>query len=253
MEKFDIAFSYASEQNQIVETFKTVLENMGLSVFVDTDHPELFVFQHVPDVLKEIYDDNDTAMLIFLSEDYIRKDFTKYEGHIAFDRLLKEKRLSIVKLDDAVLPWLPSSLHFFDMRKNSVNFICQALYTAIRGECIPDINNCFQSLKDYLIINCRNIKVTMDSETCMIFCTTPKERINIKLTCNTEQQEILIYYNAPHIEESIFSIAEIERTENKFIFYNKGISDSDQLISEFVSETELNHKILAQINILLRN
>lgn len=113
MKKYDIAFSYASEQKDIIEKYSKKLKKMGLNVFIDTEHPELFVFRHVPDTLKQIYDDDEVVMLIFLSRDYAKKDFTKYEGHIAFDRLLNEKRLAIIKLDDSSLPWLPSS--FFIM------------------------------------------------------------------------------------------------------------------------------------------
>lgn len=129
---FDIAFSYASEQIEIVNEFKQKLTSLGLNVFLDTEHPELFVFNNVPEVLKSVYDDENTAMLIFLSNDYIKKNFTKFEGHIALDRLLEGKKISIIRIDDSELPWLPSSHHFFDIRKNNINYICNAILSALK-------------------------------------------------------------------------------------------------------------------------
>ena len=117
MNKFDIAFSYASEQKMIIKQYSEKLEKLGLKVFIDTEHPELFVFKHVPDILKEIYDDEKIVMLVFLSHDYIKKDFTKYESYIAFERLLAKKRLAIVKLDDSTLSWLPASFFCYDKNK----------------------------------------------------------------------------------------------------------------------------------------
>ena len=65
MGEYDIAFSYASEQSSLVEQYKKELQAMGIKVFIDTEHPELFVFNYVPDVLKRIYESEEIAMLIF--------------------------------------------------------------------------------------------------------------------------------------------------------------------------------------------
>lgn len=53
MDKYDIAFSYASEQRKIIEKYEKKLKELGLKVFIDIEHPELFVFNHVPDILKK--------------------------------------------------------------------------------------------------------------------------------------------------------------------------------------------------------
>ena len=121
MDRYHIAFSYASEQKEIVDNFAEKFQKLGLDVFIDTEHPELFVFKHVPDILKSIYDDEEVVMLIFLSEDYVKKDFTKYESYIAFDRLLKEKRLAIIKLDSSTLSWLPPSFFYYDINKYTLD------------------------------------------------------------------------------------------------------------------------------------
>ncbi len=253
MERFDIAFSYASEQSEIIEQFKMRLKELGLSVFIDTEHPELFVFKHVPDVLKGIYDYDEIVMLIFLSKDYAKKDFTKYEGHIASERLIKEKRTAIIKIDDATLPWLPSSLHFFDIRKNSIDYICKALYVAIKGESLCDTKTLFKNIKDYLILKCGQLKTNLNSETCVIFNIIKSKEKYIKMYYNKETKRILFFYISSYIEEKYFSIAEIYKFENKYIFYNKGISDTQNVISEFVNENELNINILSNLNIFLSN
>lgn len=251
MVEFDVAFSYAAEQFEIVETFKTRLEEMGLSIFVDTEYPEMFVFKYVPEVLREVYDNEKIAMLIFLSKDYVKKNFTKYEGHIALDRLITEKRVLIIKIDDTNLPWMPSSLHFFDLQKNTIDYICKAIYMAIKGGCLPDIKTVFEHI-NVKLQNSIILEQSLNSDSCTIFKVLNNSESYVKMNFSADEESVLIFYNSLHID-GVFPIAEIHKTENRFTLLNKGISESGDVIYEFVSENKLIEHVLSDLNIFLEN
>lgn len=244
--KYDIAFSFASEQKKIVEEFKAELQLLGLKVFVDDDHPELFVFNYVPDVLKQIYDDENTAMLIFLSKDYAKKEFPLYEGHIASDRLIKGKKLGIIRVDDTVLPWLPSSLHFFDIRKNDTEYICQAIYQAIKGADNINLVNLFNHLNDNLALETDDFVTKYSSKTCHIYRVLTHDNASIKIVLCSEEKCILFFCDVLCADMSI-PFAEISLKDSEYSFYNMGISETDKTIQKFISEEKLLCSVISEI------
>jgi len=238
MVNFDIAFSYASEQKLIVDEFKIKLQELGLKVFMDSDYPELLAFNHVSDVLKPIYENENIAMIIFLSEDYKRKKFTKYESRIAFDRLLKEQRLGIIRIDDSALPWLTESIHYFDVRKNDTDFICNALYRAIKGVALQNVAELFIVLSDYITQNCINLEKSSSSEKCNVFKLIRKENAYIKIICSDKENYISVFFYSSFVE-SFFTIAEIYVNEKTFTFFNKGIMEGAPVSVEFSDNKKL--------------
>lgn len=249
MEKYDIAFSYASEQKDIIKNYSEQLQKLGLKIFIDTEHPELFVFKHVPDTLKVIYDDDEIVMLIFLSKEYAKKDFTKYESHIAFDRLLTEKRLAIIKLDDSTLPWLPSSFFYYDINKYSFDEICQSLYTAIKKYEIPGIKNLFNSINDFILSNYTELDCLLDSKTCALYDAKKKNKGKIKIVLNESLKRILFYYFIN--SDSPFPVAEIYISEKNIVLENRGFSDIFGLEKIYLSESELQSDLKMVMNNLL--
>lgn len=242
MKKYDIAFSYASEQKSIIEKYSKKLKGLGLNVFIDTEHPDLFVFKHVPDTLKQIYDDDEIVMLIFLSKDYAKKDFTKYEGHIAFDRLLNEKRLAIIKLDDSTLPWLPSSYFYYDINKYSFDSICKSLYNAINDYKLPSIDMLFKNMNEFLSINAKWISLCLNAKTCVKYRIENSDNATIKIVLNKDLQRILIFYDFPN-NGSTFPLAEIYITQKNIVVENKGISNTMELVTKYMNENEFKDKL----------
>lgn len=249
MDKYDIAFSYASEQKEIIEKYSKKFQELGLNVFIDIEHPELFVFKHVPDILKAIYDNDEIVMLIFLSKEYAKKDFTKYESHIAFDRLLTEKRLSIIKLDNVTLPWLPSSLFYYDIRKYTFDEICQSLCNAIRGYQIPDIKVLFKNLNNFLLSKCPQLRLFIDNKTCVIYNIQSLNENKIKIVFNDSLKRILLFYDKA--SDSPFPIAEIYILGKNIILENRGISNTFDLIKNYLTENELQNELLVLVKKLL--
>lgn len=251
MKKYDIAFSYASEQKDIIEKYSNKFRSLGLDIFIDTEHPDLFVFKHVPDTLKQIYDDDEIVMLVFLSKDYAKKDFTKYEGHIAFDRLLKEKRLAIIKLDDSSLSWLPSSFFYFDVKKYTFDEICQSIYKAITKYSLPTISTLFKNINEFLLKNIKCLKLCLNTNTCIKFRIEDLGNTTIKISLNNDLQRILLFLYDISNTDSTFPVAEIYISEKSIVFENKGISDALELITKYTNEDEIKNELLKLLNNLL--
>lgn len=249
MDRYHIAFSYASEQKDIVNNVAVKFQKFGLKVFIDTEHPELFVFNHVPDILKSIYDDHEVVMLIFLSKDYVKKDFTKYEGHIAFERLLTNKKLAIIKLDSSTLPWLPSSFFYYDINKYTLDQICESIYKAIKGCQITNIEDLFQNTNNFLTCNVQKINRSFNSKTCVIYNMEPYNKNKIKIVLFEDLKRILIYH---YINvDSPFPIAEIYISDKNIVLENRGFSDTLGLVKKYFNENELQQDLSKIITNLL--
>lgn len=249
MDKYDIAFSYASEQREIIEKYEKKLKELGLKVFIDIEHPELFVFKHVPDILKKIYDDSEIVMLIFLSKDYINKDFTKYESHIAFDRLLTDKRLTIVKLDDSMLSWLPSSFFYYDIHKYSFDEICGSLYSAIKKYQIPELQIIYKNINNFLKSKFQKMDCLLNKDTCVIYSIDLLHNKKIKITLNEGLDKILLFLCAEL--ECLFPIAEIYISEKSIVLENRGISPKFDLFKKYCNEEVLQSDLYQIIDNIL--
>ena len=250
MEYFDLGFSYATEQLELVNSYRKKLSDRGLSVFIDTEYPEYFISEHVPDTLKTIYEELNTVMVIFLSEDYARKSFTKYEGHIAAERLIGEKRLIIIRIDDAKLPWLMSTYHFFDVRKQNDEYICDAIFRYIkhikRGSACS-IRDVFAKIIQKINDRCYLIKEINSSEFCKIYSSVTNNNSFLKVKYSIEDNKIL-FFNYDSCFEALLPICEIFISENNFIFLNKGIIEAGDLFYEFKSELELTNFVVDAVN-----
>lgn len=249
MDKYDIAFSYASEQKEIIEKYENKLKKLGLKVFIDIEHPELFVFKHVPDILKRVYDDSEIVMLIFLSKDYVNKAFTKYEGHIAFDRLLTDERLAIVKLDDSTLSWLPSSFFYYDINKYSFEEICGSLYSAIKRYQIPRIQTLFKNINCFIKSNFQEIDCTLNKETCYIYNIHSLNNKKIKIVFIEGLDRILLFVCTDL--DCPFPAAEIYISGKNIVLENRGFSHKFDLIKKYFNEDEFLSDLNQVIDILL--
>lgn len=238
MEHFDLGFSYATEQFELVNSYRKMLTDRGLSVFVDTEYPEYFISKHVPDTLKTIYEELNTVMVIFLTEDYAKKSFTKYEGHIAAERLIGEKRLIIIRIDDATLPWLPSTYHFFDVRKQDDKYICNAIFQyikQIKKDLACSVRDIFDKIVQKMNCGCYLLKEIHSSEFCRIYTSSTNNDSFFKVKYSVEDDKISLY-NYSSSFEALFPIGEIYISENNCVFVNKGIIEAGNLFYEFTSD-----------------
>jgi hypothetical protein len=127
--KYDIAVSFAGEDRSIVEKFVNALAANNISVFYDSwEQAQLWgkdLYQH----LDMIYQQAAQYCVIFISENYVKKAWTKHELRSAQARAFQQNSEYIlpIKLDDTELPGLPITIAYIDFRHTSIQEIVNYL------------------------------------------------------------------------------------------------------------------------------
>jgi len=138
--KYDIAVSFAGEDRAVVEEFVHALAANDVSVFYDSwEQAQLWgkdLYQH----LDMIYQQAARYCVIFISENYVKKAWTKHELRSAQARAFQQNSEYIlpIKLDDTELPGLPSTIAYIDLRQSSIREIANTLFEKIGAEKKPN-------------------------------------------------------------------------------------------------------------------
>lgn len=140
--KYDVTVSFAGEDRPTVDRLVRLLRRNGVRVFYDSwEQSELWgkdLYQH----LDTIYRSAAQYCLIFVSEHYITKAWTKHELRSAQARAFEQNSEYIlpIRLDDSTLPGLPLTVAYLDIRTKSLSEICQALVSKLGFSPKPDVH-----------------------------------------------------------------------------------------------------------------
>lgn len=119
---YDIALSFAGEDRPVVNDLAAALTQAGVRVFYDNyEQADLWgkdLYQH----LQGVYRDRARYCVVFVSEAYARKLWTRHELKQAQARAFKESQEYIlpVRLDDTEIPGLNATIGYIDLRHHSV-------------------------------------------------------------------------------------------------------------------------------------
>jgi len=125
--RYDVAFSFAGEDRPTVEHLARLMRRNGIRVFYDAwEQADLWgkdLYQH----LDAIYRFAARYCLIFVSEHYVNKAWTKHELKSAQARAFEENLEYVlpVRLDDSELPGLTPTIAYLDARTTPLHEICQ--------------------------------------------------------------------------------------------------------------------------------
>lgn len=125
--RYDVTVSFAGEDRPTVERLVRLLRRNGVRVFYDAwEQADLWgkdLYQH----LDTVYRSAARYCLIFVSEHYVKKAWTKHELRSAQARAFEENSEYIlpIRLDDAELPGLPPTVAYVDTRVTSLAEICR--------------------------------------------------------------------------------------------------------------------------------
>jgi hypothetical protein len=116
---YDIAVSFAGEQRSEVESFVKELKKRNISVFYDFDEQADLLGKDLYVELADIYCNRAKHVVVFVSEDYAKKIWTKHEIRNAFDRQIQKQDDYIIPaiFDDTKIDGLRSTIGNVDLRK----------------------------------------------------------------------------------------------------------------------------------------
>lgn len=93
---YDIAISYASEQERYVSRVCKILEKERIKAFFAPNREEEFVGRDMITEFYEIYRYKSMYVVCFISEEYLKKDITMHEAKTALLRQKEEKRNCLI-------------------------------------------------------------------------------------------------------------------------------------------------------------
>jgi internalin A len=121
--QYDVALSFAGEDRDFVEKVYQELSAHDASVFYDSDE-KIAIDLWAKDLIEElddVYRKRSKYVVIFVSEGYAEKEWTKLERKSALARALREKSEYILpaRFDDTELPGLLPTVAFIDLRNET--------------------------------------------------------------------------------------------------------------------------------------
>lgn len=137
---FDVALSFAGEDRSKAEELADALIADGLRVFYDRyEQAQLWgkdLYQH----LQVVYTEKAKFCVIFASEAYARKLWTKHELKQAQARAFREQReyLLPLRLDDTKIPGVPETTGYIDLRTTSIEDVAVMLAAKTLGRARKD-------------------------------------------------------------------------------------------------------------------
>jgi len=110
--KYDLALSYASENESIVQRVYKILTEEGFCVFFAPEYQHKLVGEDMVRAFYRIFRYEARYIAAFVSKEYIRKDATMQEANAALVRNSEEKASCLIPfyMDDSSLPGLDSDV-----------------------------------------------------------------------------------------------------------------------------------------------
>lgn len=116
---FDIALSFAGEDRPYVQEVAQCLLQAGAAVFYDEFQTLALWGKDLVAHLQDIYQTQARFCVLFISQYYVNKPWPSHERRSAQARALvaKEEYLLPARFDDAVVPGLPPTVGYVDLRR----------------------------------------------------------------------------------------------------------------------------------------
>ncbi|MFD4676817.1 toll/interleukin-1 receptor domain-containing protein [Lentzea sp. NPDC058450] len=161
MPKYDVCLSFAGEDRPYVDQVARHLTELGVSRFYDTDEQADLWGKNLVEHLDQIYRHDSRFCVMFISEHYARKMWTKHERQAAFDRALVSDTEYVlpVRFDDTEIPALRVGTGYLDISNRSprelAEMIAQKVGTAASA---PQPGWEYQLFSDTVAMLMRNLK-----------------------------------------------------------------------------------------------
>ncbi|MQR84844.1 TIR domain-containing protein [Bacillus megaterium] len=129
--EFDLAVSFAGEDRFLVNTIvQEITRENKIRVFYDELEKSTLLGKDLYQYLSEIYTNKAKYCLIFISENYKKKQWTNLELKSAQARAFRQDSEYIlpIKLDDTQLPGLQETVGYIDARQHSIVEIINILF-----------------------------------------------------------------------------------------------------------------------------
>jgi hypothetical protein len=125
--QYDVAISYASEDEKTAEEIAEAMKEAGLRVFFAPYARAQLWGEKLGDYFKKTYGSDASYVLLLVSKHYFSKDFPNYEFTIALGEARRRKEVFIlpVRLDSTPIIGLLSDIHYIEYSKEGPDEIAR--------------------------------------------------------------------------------------------------------------------------------
>jgi len=111
---YQVALSFAGEQREYVEGVARALKERGVEVFYDRFETVTLWGKDGLEFFHQVFSADTGYVVMFISKDYVAKEWTRHERRAAFSRAIKEEGEYVlpVRFDDSIVPGLPDTLQY---------------------------------------------------------------------------------------------------------------------------------------------
>jgi TIR domain len=133
--EWDVCLSFASEQRDYVKMIAAGLKKRDLDVFYDDDETVALWGKDLAEQLDYVYRKASRYCVIFVSEEYAAKTWTRHERRSALARALEEEGEYVLpeRFDDTELPGLRPTLKYVDLRAYAPETVVEFIVQKVRG------------------------------------------------------------------------------------------------------------------------
>jgi len=120
--EYDVALSFAGENREYVEEVAIFLKNFGVKVFYDDFKQDEIWGKNLFEYLQDIYKNKAKYTIVFISEQYKNKKWTRHEYRSVQVRALNEieqEYILPIKFDDTELPGLNENLAYISAKNKT--------------------------------------------------------------------------------------------------------------------------------------
>lgn len=113
---YDVAFSFAGEDRKFVNNCAEILRAIGINVFYDYYEKDILAGKDLFSFLGDIYINRSKFAVVFISENYKKKDWTRHELKFINSRVFSQANeyLIPVKLDDTIIDDIPPTIGYIN-------------------------------------------------------------------------------------------------------------------------------------------
>jgi hypothetical protein len=159
--KYDVCLSFAGEDRDYVEEVARHLTELGVTRFYDTDEQADLWGKNLVEHLDQIYRHDSRFCVMFVSEAYVRKMWTKHERQSAFDRALVSDNEYVLpaRFDDTVIPALRVGTGYIDLRNRTPRELAKLIAAKVGAEVDgPAAGWEYQLFSDNVAMHLRSLK-----------------------------------------------------------------------------------------------
>jgi hypothetical protein len=184
---YDVCLSFAGENRNYVDKVAHILQISGVRTFYDEFEKVSLWGKDLYSHLHDIYQNQASYCVVFISKDYAEKAWTTHERRSAQSRALTSdvEYILPVRFDDTKIPGIPETIGFIDLRTTSPEQLSDIIIKKIGPR--PRVNY-FPPIPDRLFKQLK-IKSRKDQS----FITEAAHRFFQALTRTTEEERSFIY------------------------------------------------------------